>query len=172
MIHPQVADFGMSMNIRDNHSHVSGVRHGTPLYVAPEILKNGKASKSADVYSFGVILWELFHGTLAWQHLAKVTGAVPQKKALLNFHGNVFTYAEGSLAAYAELGRACLSEDPAARPTFEQLHHALERAAMQPQLTLRPGPGCKDSASLVRAAAHDGAGHLEAACEQDRAMSE
>ena len=46
---PQVADFGMSMNMSGNKSHVSGVRHGTPLYISPEILHNGKASKAADV---------------------------------------------------------------------------------------------------------------------------
>ena len=45
----QVADFGMSMNIRANKTHVSGVRQGTPLYISPEILHNGKASKAADV---------------------------------------------------------------------------------------------------------------------------
>ena len=45
----QVADFGMSMNMSDNKTHVSGVRHGTPLYISPEILHNGQASKAADV---------------------------------------------------------------------------------------------------------------------------
>ena len=39
----------MSMNMSDNKTHVSGVRHGTPLYISPEILHNGKASKVADV---------------------------------------------------------------------------------------------------------------------------
>ena len=65
----QVADFGMSMNIRGNKTHVSGVRHGTPMYISPEILRNGKASKAADVYSFGVMMWELCHGMLAWQQV-------------------------------------------------------------------------------------------------------
>lgn len=53
-------------------SHISGVRHGTPLYIAPEILRSGTASRSADVYSFGVMLWELFHGMSAWSHLMMV----------------------------------------------------------------------------------------------------
>ena len=57
----------MSMNIRGNKTHISGVRHGTPMYISPEILRNGKASKAADVYSFGVMMWELCHGMLAWQ---------------------------------------------------------------------------------------------------------
>ncbi len=65
----QVADFGMSMNIRGNKTHVSGVRHGTPMYISPEIVRNGKASKAADVYSFGVMMWELCHGMLAWQQV-------------------------------------------------------------------------------------------------------
>jgi hypothetical protein len=43
----------MSMSIRGNDSHISGVRHGTPLYIAPEIVQNGKASKSADVSGVG-----------------------------------------------------------------------------------------------------------------------
>ena len=39
----------MSLNIRGNKTHVSGVNQGTPLYISPEILLNGKASKAADV---------------------------------------------------------------------------------------------------------------------------
>jgi hypothetical protein len=31
----QVADFGMSIKLADGQSHVSGVRRGTPLYMAP-----------------------------------------------------------------------------------------------------------------------------------------
>ena len=50
-------------------SHISGVRHGTPLYISPEILNNGKASKAADVYSFGVLMWELGHGRTAWDQV-------------------------------------------------------------------------------------------------------
>lgn len=29
------------------------VHHGTPLYVAPEILARAQAAKAADVYSYG-----------------------------------------------------------------------------------------------------------------------
>ena len=40
----------MSTNMSGNKTHVSGVRHGTPLYISPEILHNGQASKAADVW--------------------------------------------------------------------------------------------------------------------------
>ena len=62
-----MADFGLSLSLKCDKSHVSGVRHGTPLYIAPEIIKDSKLSKAVDLYSFGVILWELYHGVIAWQ---------------------------------------------------------------------------------------------------------
>ena len=64
----QIADFGMSLSLNNgSKSHISGIRHGTPLYIAPEIVKENKLSKAADVYSYGVILWELYHATIAWE---------------------------------------------------------------------------------------------------------
>ncbi|GFH23375.1 serine/threonine protein kinase [Haematococcus lacustris] len=32
----KVGDFGLSIKMAGNKTHVSGVRHGTPLYMAPE----------------------------------------------------------------------------------------------------------------------------------------
>lgn len=50
----KVADFGMSIRMSGNRTHVSGVHQGTPLYIAPEILQDGHASWASDAYSFGV----------------------------------------------------------------------------------------------------------------------
>ena len=36
---------------------------GTVSYCAPELLKEGKLTKAADVYSFAMIMWEMFSGT-------------------------------------------------------------------------------------------------------------
>jgi serine/threonine protein kinase len=41
----QVADFGLSKILNVDKSHLSGVRSGTPLYVALEIMRDGKTSK-------------------------------------------------------------------------------------------------------------------------------
>ena len=60
--HAQVADFGLSVRMAANQTHVSGQRHGTPLYAAPEVIRDAQISKAADVYSFGVMLWEMVGG--------------------------------------------------------------------------------------------------------------
>ena len=36
---------------------------GTVSYCAPELLKEGKLTKAADVYSFAMIMWEIYSGT-------------------------------------------------------------------------------------------------------------
>lgn len=35
---------------------------GTPAYQAPEVRDHGRMFKSSDVYSFGIVLWELVSG--------------------------------------------------------------------------------------------------------------
>jgi serine/threonine protein kinase len=35
---------------------------GTMSHMAPEVMLQGRISKAADVYSFGITLWDLFTG--------------------------------------------------------------------------------------------------------------
>lgn len=46
--------------------------------MAPEILRSERYDESADVYSYGVVLWEVLTGRLPWadMHAMQVVGAV------------------------------------------------------------------------------------------------
>ena len=138
----------MSLSLNCDKSHVSGIRHGTPLYVAPEVLTDSKVSKATDLYSFGVILWELYHGTLAWEHLMEVSGSISRQGRGAAFYRGLFSYDDGGpLPAYVALGRACLSEDPQARPTFEEVLVAI--TAMQAELEISPSSSLQQPEVLV-----------------------
>ena len=56
----QLADFGFSRVV---DSTVTMTRCGSPLWIAPEIVRGEKFNESSDVFSFSVVVWEI----LAWQ---------------------------------------------------------------------------------------------------------
>jgi serine/threonine protein kinase len=52
----KVADFGFA-RIKEENSTMT--RCGTPCWTAPEIIRGEKYDERADVYSFGLIMWEV-----------------------------------------------------------------------------------------------------------------
>jgi serine/threonine protein kinase len=52
----KVADFGFA---RIKEENATMTRCGTPCWTAPEIIRGEKYDERADVYSFGVIMWEV-----------------------------------------------------------------------------------------------------------------
>jgi len=61
----KIADFGMSRISatckKDFLSLVSNVAGGTPIYMAPELLKLEQPTPACDVYSYGIMAWEVLY---------------------------------------------------------------------------------------------------------------
>ena len=54
----KVCDFGLSRITAQNNQTMTAC--GTPSWTAPEVLRNERYTTKADVYGFGVVVWELF----------------------------------------------------------------------------------------------------------------
>lgn len=59
---PKLTDFGLARAVTEVTSTSSGMLLGTVAYLAPELVSNGDGDARADVYSCGVLLYELVTG--------------------------------------------------------------------------------------------------------------
>ncbi|MQL87017.1 hypothetical protein Taro_019552 [Colocasia esculenta] len=64
----KVGDFGLSRLKRDTYL-TTNTGKGTPQWMAPEVLRNEPSDEKSDVYSYGVILWELVTEKIPWDNL-------------------------------------------------------------------------------------------------------
>lgn len=62
----KIADFGFSQRLQNNEKYTKGIK-GSPLYMAPEVLRLQPYSSQADLYSLGVILYECLFGSAPYK---------------------------------------------------------------------------------------------------------
>ncbi|KAJ0799938.1 putative protein kinase RLK-Pelle-LRR-I-1 family [Helianthus annuus] len=64
----KIADFGLSKIQLNQHDSTINTNHiaGTNVYLDPEYAKTCKLKIASDIYSFGVVLFEIFSGKLAY----------------------------------------------------------------------------------------------------------
>jgi len=63
-----LADFGVARSMsNDSQLTMHGVAIGTPSYMAPEQIDGGDLDGRADIYSLGLVAWEMFTGHRPWE---------------------------------------------------------------------------------------------------------
>jgi serine/threonine protein kinase len=90
-------------------------------FQAPEVLANQPYNEKADVYSYGIILWELLTRQCPYDKMTPIQCAI----AVLN--GNKRPeIPKWCPPSFQALIRTCWKKDPSERPTFPQILAALE----------------------------------------------
>ncbi len=109
---------------------------GTPLYMAPEVWRGNPASTQSDLYSLGVLLYELCSGTTP--HRGETRQQL--REALEHQPGVPLAQVAPQVdPAFAALISRCLARSPADRfPSAEALREALE--ALQESAREEAGP--------------------------------
>jgi serine/threonine protein kinase len=90
--------------------------------MAPETMLEGRISKAADVYAFGIILWEMFTGGYAF---LGVPGALLGHQ--VSVEGKRPIFPEDAPQGFKKLAEWCWSPDPSNRPSFVEVLAALQQ---------------------------------------------
>ncbi|GIM04024.1 hypothetical protein Vretimale_8658 [Volvox reticuliferus] len=116
----KVADFGLSRTL-EIRSKMQTANYGTLSHMPPELVLNGTVSRAVDVYSFGVLLWQMYTGSRPWSGLthSQIIMLIGSGDARLVFPNN-------TPHSYEALMRACTDRDPEKRPPFTEVLKMLE----------------------------------------------
>lgn len=63
----RIMDFGIARSLKSKGITGSGIMIGTPEYISPEQADGEEVDRRSDIYSFGVILYEILSGRLPFQ---------------------------------------------------------------------------------------------------------
>eukprot|EP00727_Mastigamoeba_balamuthi_P010007 m51a1_g5629 putative sh2 domain-containing protein (623) ;mRNA; r:802416-804745 len=118
----KVSDFGFSEVLRGGHARDQRGAKGTALYMAPEIMQMEEFDQSADVYSFGLILWEMLSGRAPFSHIDTLD-ALFQAVCVDNERPPPLTNVLPEVMAIIE---RCWSRNPADRGGFPRVITDLE----------------------------------------------
>jgi serine/threonine-protein kinase len=113
----KVIDFGLARALHHQSAASSTITEtnafvGTPAYAAPEILTGGTASTRSDVYSLGLVLYEMACGE---QPFSGLTGHALISAILSGSYPACDARAPGLPRRFASLIHRCMSREPAAR---------------------------------------------------------
>src|SRR6266498_2141791 len=110
-----ISDLGISKSSTESIDHDDKI-YGIISYVAPEIFQGQKYTTASDIYSFGMIMWELMTGRMPfWDKKYDIELTI---KICKRIRPPIISNAP---KGYVELMQECWNSDPNKRPTANYL---------------------------------------------------
>jgi serine/threonine-protein kinase len=119
----KIVDFGLASGLQvGSRLTQSGLLIGTPEYMAPEQINGGKVDARSDIYSVGILLYEMLGGKQPY------TGDTPVSVLFQHLEGSapaLSTLVDGLIPELEAVVGAAMARDPEARPATAGALHAL-----------------------------------------------
>ena len=123
--HPHITDFGLS-KMNDSMKSVSQSQScGTSMYMAPEVIEGDKYNGKADVYAFGILMYEVVTDSSPYPQL------INGRMSAFQFNNKIVNedfrpkFTSPIKKTIKKLIERCWARDPHERPTFEEIFKKL-----------------------------------------------
>ena len=121
----KIADFGTSVLLQGD-SEVKSFFAGTPSYMAPEVLASSTICKASDVYSFGILLYELVTGEKPYPNYSSKD--IMYEVVHYKLRPQIIVILPRPLI---HLITQCWQQEPAKRPSFADIRLSLHDLRQQ-----------------------------------------
>ncbi|XP_059362480.1 insulin-like growth factor 1 receptor isoform X2 [Carassius carassius] len=124
----KIGDFGMTRDIYETDYYRKGGKGLLPVrWMSPESLKDGVFTTNSDVWSFGVVLWEI--ATLAEQ---PYQGMSNEQVLRFVMEGGLLDKPDNCPDLLFELMRMCWQYNPKMRPSFLEIINSIKEELESP----------------------------------------
>lgn len=125
---PRITDFGLSKFFDPNNScNQSSADSGTASYMAPEVITSDHFNTKADVFAFGILMYEVLSGKRAYYDLLhgknKINAFELKTRVKNGLRPNIDE--EPIKESLKMMIKKCWSSNPKERPNFRELFHRL-----------------------------------------------
>ncbi|PRP85913.1 putative LRR receptor-like serine/threonine-protein kinase [Planoprotostelium fungivorum] len=135
-----ISDFGLS---KENDTYEATSKTIPYRWSAPEVLKDRRSTMASDLWSFGVVVWEIFSmGRIPYIHLSNLQ--------VIKFveEGNRLEKPERCPPAIWDIVSSCWENDPTLRTPITQIYEDL--LAAYPEISERRSPLLNRNPSVLR----------------------
>lgn len=113
----KLSDFGLA-RVKAHVQTMTG-NCGTVQWMAPEVLGNQKYTEKADVFSFGIVIWEIVTGECPYDGMSQIQAALGVLNR--NLRPNI---PRDCPPFFSRLMKACWNRQPELRPSFPNIVNA------------------------------------------------
>jgi len=139
----KVADFGMT---RFQEEGTTMTQCGSPLWMAPEMIRNDPYDEKSDVYSFAICLWEMYTRKIPYRDLGLNPSHLVVKVVKEHLRPPI---PKTCPRPFRHLMEKCWHPSAERRPTFQQILAMLEKMIADPAIVNHKPMSSREGATVV-----------------------
>ncbi len=115
-VYAKICDYGLARLLESDCTRTLMSPVGTPAWTAPEIIEGEKYRLSVDIYSFGIVIWEIFSGKIPYSYKKYNNMQIMNLVCNQDLRPNLEDLAGDMPSALKSLMQSCWNKDHGIRP--------------------------------------------------------